>query len=34
MNTKRQSISLPTGIVGRLAKTQRKSTSRILVEFD
>jgi len=36
MNTKRQSISLPTGVaqrVSRLAKTQRKSTNRVLVEL-
>ena len=37
MNTKkRQSISLPAGVaqrVSRLAKTQRKSTNRVLVEL-
>jgi predicted DNA-binding protein len=33
---KRQSISLPAGVaqrVGRLAKTQRKSTNRVLIEL-
>ena len=35
-NKKRQSISLPAGVaqrVTRLAKTQRKSTNRVLVEL-
>ena len=35
-NKKRQSISLPPGVaqrVSRLAKTQRKSTNRVLVEL-